>query len=118
MIDPKTLQRALLIGTALQVAMVVSGHFVPFVALKVFAIGGMALSAIAGFVYGREASGFGGAAIGGAVAGAGCALIAIALSVLLGDTKPVILAVGTSGSAIAGALGGLLGKALSGRRAA
>jgi hypothetical protein len=110
MINPKALQSALVIGTALQVAMVVAGHFVPFVALHVFMFGGMAISALAGVVYGRTAADFGGAALGGAIAGGGCALIGIALSVLVGDTQTLILVTGTVSSAVAGAVGGALGR--------
>jgi hypothetical protein len=118
MIDPKTLQRALFAGTVLQVAMVVAGHFVPFVALHVFMFGGMGISAIAGIVYGRAAAGFGGAALGGAIAGGGCALIGIALSVLMGDTQGMILAIGTASSAVTGAIGGALGRLIFARTAA
>src|ERR1700748_988581 len=98
MIDPKALLRALVIGTVLQVAMVVAGHYGSFIALHVFMWGGMGLSLLAGLVYGMAAAGYGGAVIGGAVAGGGCALIGIALSVLLGDTQTMILAIGTGSS--------------------
>ncbi len=118
MFDGKTLQRATFIGTVLQVAMVVIGHFVPFVALHVFMIGGMAISALAGFVFGRTAVALGGASLGGAIAGGVCALIGIAVSVVLGDTEPAILAIGTVGSAVTGTVGGLLGRILFGVRAA
>jgi hypothetical protein len=114
MIDPKTLQRALLVGTVLQVAMVVAGHFVPFVALHIFALGGMAISLLAGLLYGRAAAAYGGAALGGAIAGGGCALIGIALSVLMGDTQAMILAIGTVSSAVTGAIGGALGRLIFG----
>jgi hypothetical protein len=118
MIDPKTLQRALLAGTVLQVTMVVAGHFVPFVALHVFMFGGMGISAIAGLVYGRAATAYGGAALGGAIAGGGCALIGIALSVLMGDTQAMILAIGTVSSAVTGAIGGALGRLIFGNATA
>jgi hypothetical protein len=117
MINPKALQSALVIGTVLQVAMVVAGHFVPFVALHVFMFGGMAISAVAGIVYGRDAAGYGGAALGAAIAGGGCALIGIALSVLMGDTQTIILAIGTVSSAVTGAVGGVLGRLALGRAA-
>jgi hypothetical protein len=110
MINPKALQSSLVVGTVLQVVMVVAGHFVPFVALHVFMFGGMAISALAGIVYGRAAAGFGGAALGGAIAGGGCALIGIALSVLIGDTQTLILVIGTVSSAVTGAIGGALGR--------
>lgn len=118
MINPKALQSALVIGTVLQVAMVVAGHFVPFIALHVFMFGGMAISALAGIVYGRAAAGFGGAALGGAIAGGGCALIGIALSVLIGDTLFVILVIGTVSSAVTGAIGGVVGRLIPARATA
>jgi hypothetical protein len=118
MLNPKALQGALVIGTVLQVAMVVAGHFVPFIALHVFMFGGMGISAVAGLIYGRAAAGYGDAALGGAIAGGGCALIGIALSVLMGDTQAVILALGTASSAVTGAIGGVLGRLIFGRAAA
>ncbi len=118
MFDGKALQTATIIGTVLQLAMVIGGQFIPFIALNVFMLGGMGISALAGLVYGRAASGFGGAALGGALAGGICALIGIAVSVVLGDTEAVILAFGTAGSAVTGALGGLIGRLFGGARAA
>ena len=118
MLDTKTLLNATLIGTALQVAMVVGGHFIPFIALHVFMFGGMAISAIAGAIYGRAASGFGGAALGGAIAGGVCALLGIAVSVLLGDTETMILALGTCSSTVTGVFGGVVGRLVSGARTA
>jgi hypothetical protein len=50
--------------------------------------------------------------LGGALAGAVCAVIGIAASVVLGDTAAVILAIGTVSSAVTGAVGGLLGRAI------
>jgi hypothetical protein len=119
MIKSKALQRATIVGTPLQLAMVVLGHFFPFIALHVFMFGGMAISALAGLLYTREAAaGFGPAALGGAIAGAVCALIGIAVSVLLGDTLAMILAIGTASSAVTGALGGLIGQPMAGSRSA
>jgi hypothetical protein len=112
MINPKIFQRAAIVGTVLQVAMVVIGHFVPWVAQHVFMFGGMAISALAGLLYAREtAAGYGPSALGGAAAGAVCALIGIAISVLLHNTQPAILAIGTASSAVTGAIGGLIGQA-------
>jgi hypothetical protein len=116
--NSKALQNATLLGTVLQVAMVTAGHFVPFIAMHVFMFGGMGISAIAGFVYGRGVGSMGGAALGGALAGGICAVIGIAVSVVLGDTAAIILAVGTASSAVTGAVGGAIGRMLSGVRAA
>jgi hypothetical protein len=110
--DFAKLRSSTTIGTVLQIAMVVAGHFIRAVALYGFAAGGMAISLVAGVLYGRGASGYGSAALGGAVAGGLCAAIGIAVSVLLGDTAPAILLFGTLGSTVAGAVGGALGKIL------
>jgi hypothetical protein len=119
MFNMKALQSAMLIGTALQLAMIVAGHYFAWVALNVFMLGGLAISALAGLLYARGAmGGFWGAALGGAIAGVVCALIGIAASVAWGDTLPVILALGTLGSAITGVLGGIAGQAIFGSRTA
>lgn len=104
----------MLIGTVLQVAMVVGGHYLP--AMKsLFAPGGMAISLLAGWLFGRfSASPRPLAAGGGAVVGAACAFLGILESYSLGDVPASLLAFGTAGSAVAGALGGFL----AGRRTA
>jgi hypothetical protein len=117
MFDTKALGTATLIGAVLQLTMVIAGHFDPFVANNVFMLGGMGISAFAGLLCGRGAAGYGGAALVGAVAGGVCALIGIAVSVVLGDTHATILVFGTLGSAVAGAIGGLIGRAIMGTRA-
>jgi hypothetical protein len=48
--------------------------------------------------------------LGGAVAGGVCALIGIAVSVLLGDTPVFVLGLGTAISVLTGAVGGLWGQ--------
>jgi len=119
MIDNTALLRATLVGTVLQVAMVVIGHFVPWVALHVFMLGGMGISALAGGLYAHDAAnGYGCGALGGAIAGGVCALLGIAVSVILGDTATNILILGTASSAVTGAVGGLFGQLSSGRSAA
>lgn len=98
------------IGTALQAAMVISGHTNKTVA-KLFAAGGMSLSLIAGLIYAVLASGgtTGSAVVGGVLTGGACALIGIAISYLLRDVPASLLALGTLSSAVAGAIGGWLG---------
>lgn len=108
--NTNALRRATIIGTLLQVAMVVAGHYVPFIALHVFMYGGMLISLLAGVIYARAAKGFAGAAIGGAIAGGLCALLGIGVSVGLGDTLPIILAIGTAASVVTGLIGGVMGK--------
>lgn len=110
--------RALLIaagiGLALQLAMVIGGHYWPFIKNNLFAVGGMAISLAAGAIYGRMAAeAWGPSLIGGLVAGAVCALLGIGVSVALKDVPAPVLAFGTMGSAVAGLIGGALGKWLS-----
>src|ERR1700722_6678750 len=110
--DTQRLRYATIIGTCLQVAMTLIGHFVALVRTN-FMFGGLAFSLIAGVLYGtRAAGGWGGAAAGGAIAGAVCALIGIAVPCLLGDVPPAIIIFGTLGSAVAGLIGGLIARAL------
>ena len=112
--DRSSLIVATSIGVAAQIAMIVAGHFSPFVRDKVFAIGGMLLSLAAGALYARMAhGGWPPSLIGGAIAGGVCALIGIAPSVALGDTLASILIIGTLGSTVAGVIGGALGKLIS-----
>lgn len=102
--------RATLIGTVLQLLMVVSGHFVPAIAAQ-FAIVGMLISLVAGVLYLRAArGGWGDSLIGGLIAGGLCAFLGILVSYLLKDVTVDILWVGTAGSAVAGLVGGAIGK--------
>lgn len=111
MIEPAILQRALIVGTILQVVMIVWGHFSPFVRDHVFMFAGMMISATAGYLYAMDyAAGFLRGMIGGAIAGGGCAFIGIACSVLLGDTALYILALGTTISVVTGIAGGFWGQ--------
>ena len=104
---------ATVIGTALQMAMVIAGHFVPAVA-NLFAIVGILISLVAGLLYARAAkSGWGGSLLGGVIAGALCALIGIAMSWALGDVEALILVIGTLSSAVGGLIGGAIGKLIA-----
>jgi hypothetical protein len=107
--------RALLIafgvGLGLQLAMVVIGHFVPVVKNSGFAIGGMAISLFAGFLYAKlTETGWSDSLAGGALSGGACALLGIAVSVLLKDVPMPVLGFGTAASAITGLAGSALGR--------
>jgi hypothetical protein len=115
MIETRQLWIATALGTVLQLAMVVAGHFAA-VSLY-FAVGGMAISAVAGLLYGRSAAGIAGAAVGGAIAGGVCALIGIAVSCALGDVAAMVLLFGTLASAVTGLIGGVVGRIVPGARA-
>jgi len=108
-----SLFRATAIGTVLQLAMIITGHFIPFVRDSVFMWGGLAISLVAGLLYARAKGGnWADSLFGGLVAGAVCALIGIAASVLWGDTPREILLFGTVGSGVTGLIGGAVGKLL------
>jgi hypothetical protein len=109
---------ASLVGTLLQVAMVVTGHSNDAVK-GLFAVGGMGLSMLAGVLYARLArpATKGSAAVGGLAAGAICAFLGILVSHLLGDVPGSLLALGTISSAVTGAIGGVIGQLSLGRAA-
>lgn len=99
----------IVLGTIVQIAMVVSGHYVAFVKNHVFALGGMGISLLFGGLYARTAAETkGAAAAGGALVGGACALIGIAVSFMMGDVPAEVMIFGTLGSAVTGAVGGLL----------
>ena len=114
-LSTRALLIATLVGTALQTAMVVAGHTNRSIA-NLFAVGGMSLSLLAGVLYAvlaRDAT-LGAAVMGGVIAGAACALIGIFVSYLLKDVPATLLALGTLSSAVTGAIGGWLGRLVSG----
>ena len=118
MINRRALTTATLIGTVLQVGMVVSGHTNP--AMKnLFAVGGMTISLVAGVAYvllAPRTDDRSSLSLGGTIAGALCALIGIAVSYVLGDVPASLLALGTLSSAVTGAIGGwVTGKLARGR---
>lgn len=107
----RALLRATLIGTVLQLALAVFGHYDARIA-SLFAAGGMFLSVLAGFLFGRWSGPLArtGAIAGGAFAGAVCALLGILESYSLKDVPGWVIAFGPSSSAVTGAIGGYLGK--------
>ena len=109
--DKQGLIIAIAIGLILQLIMVVTGHYNLFVKEKGFAVGGMLLSFVAGLIYYKLAGGSWGAGLGGgAVSGGVCAIIGIAVSVMLADVPPQILIIGTVASTVTGLVGAAVGK--------
>lgn len=104
------LLRATVTGTVLQLAMVLSGHFVSSIS-QLFAPMGMGLSLIAGLLFGvwERPDGARRTLQGGVIAGGTCALIGIAVSWALGDVTALVLVLGTLSSAVTGTLGALIG---------
>ena len=109
--NSRALLLATMVGTMLQVAMVVAGHSNKSIA-ALFAVGGMGFSLVAGVIYAswhaaarrrrwRSADS----------SPARCArFIGIFVSYLLGDVPASLLALGTVSSAVTGAIGGAVGR--------
>jgi hypothetical protein len=111
MLNRRALLLATIVGTVLQVAMVIAGHANKSIA-GLFAVGGMGFSLIAGVLYVLYSRGGGPASpvLGGLLAGAICAVIGIFVSYMLGDVPVTLLALGTISSAVTGAIGGFAGR--------
>lgn len=108
----KALINATVIGTVLQLAMVLAGHWAEDIA-NLFAVIGTLISLVAGLLYARDARGrWADSLLGGVIAGGVCALIGIAVSYLLKDVTADIFLLGTASSAAGGLLGGAIGKVL------
>lgn len=111
MFDGKLIQRAAITGIALQVTMVVIGHYVPWVRVNAYEFGAMMIAGLSGLFYGRDfGKGYARGALGGAVAGGTCGLIGISLANILGDVALIVLPVGTVITILTGAIGGLFGQ--------
>ena len=107
------LVRSTAVGTVLQLAMVVAGHYVPAIKGQ-FMVGGLSISAVAGLLYSLWSKGGSPAAAvkGGAIAGGGSAFLGILVSNLLKDVPAAVLGFGTAGSVVTGIVGGFLGRFL------
>lgn len=101
----------LVVGTVLQVIMVVAGHSDPDLQ-EWFAIGGMGISALAGFMAATHSRAWGAVMTAGGLAGGVSALIGIGVSVVLGDVPETLLLFGTLASLVTGVIGGVLARAL------
>lgn len=116
-LSSRALVTATVVGTVLQVAMTGLGHSNPEIR-GIYAPGGMGISFVAGILYVvistevvlRDN------VIGGAIAGAVCALAGILVAWFLGDVPAMLLATGTILSGVTGALGGWVGRLFSSGR--
>lgn len=107
--------RYYVIGTALQLAMVISGHFVQAIANQ-FAMIGTAIPLVIGVWYGIVSAGSFGAAAGvGLLIGAVPALIGVIPSYLMGDVPLGTIWFATVVSGVTALIGAVLGFAVKGR---
>lgn len=85
MINVRALNRAITVGTLLQITLAVLGYYSPWIVLHGALFMGMMISATAGFLYAQEVGpGMLGGLVPGAIAGGTCAFVGFALSVGLG----------------------------------
>lgn len=113
------MMKSAIVGTVLQLLMVVVGHYVPQVA-NLFPVVGTGIGGLAGILNGLWApkASLPSAGVGGAVAGGIGGAIGTLVSSLLGDVPMSTVAIGTGSTAVAGLVGGAIGKFLGGRSAA
>ena len=111
LVDNRALQRAILVGTFLQLVAVLTAHFSLWIETHAFLFAGMMISATMGFLYAQDvARGYARGAYGGAIAGGVCAFVGIAVSVVLGDITAWMLLVRSLISVLTGAVGGVYGQ--------
>jgi hypothetical protein len=110
LIDARILLRAALAGVVLQFVLAAIAHFSPWVATHLLLFGRMMCAATAGYLYGMMLGrSYALGAFGGAIAGGLCAVPAIALSVLVGDSEASMVSVGTGICILTGGVGGAFG---------
>lgn len=97
-------------GTALQVLMVVVGHFVPGLQqMGLFPIGGTLIGLVTGWLAGGDpARAAGGLAVSGAVAGGAAGIIGSLVSTMLGDVPLDNIGIAGASTLVTGAIGALL----------
>ena len=111
LLDNRALQRATIVGTLLQVVMVLLAHFSSWVEEHSLLFAAMMISAISGYLYAQDvAKGYARGACGGAISGGICGVIGMAISMALGDASPVALTVRMGVSILTGAVGGIYGQ--------
>ncbi|HTQ12464.1 MAG TPA: hypothetical protein VMH86_01210 [Rhizomicrobium sp.] len=111
MIDVRALNRAVTVGTLLQVTLAVLSHYSPWIYDNAYLFMGMMVSATASFLYARDVGpGHARGLLVGAVIGGACALVGLAVSVGLGDTTLHDFWLRTVISIVTGAVGGPFGQ--------
>jgi hypothetical protein len=106
-----------LYATVLQILMVVAGHFNEFIRINGFAVGGMSISLVLGGLCAiRSAGAMSQALLHGGIVGGISAFLGIGVSLALGDVPATLLLLGTSGSLVAGLIGGAGFFALGGKK--
>ncbi len=103
-------------GGVVGILISVAAHYSPGM-LKASGPAGAAVALVFGLLWGiGRGTSMKTAAGGGAITGAGCALLGILAGYLMGDQRAVVLVAGTVGGAVSGTIGGLIGGMISKKR--
>jgi hypothetical protein len=113
-LDRNAALKAAGIGLAGQLAMVFGGNVDADIA-QMFPTLGTTIAGVAGLMYPLFHRGLSSkqAAIGGALAGGGGAVLGILVSYLLGDVPLPVVAIGGGMSTVAGGIGGVIGRLIT-----
>jgi hypothetical protein len=113
-----TVVKATVIGTVLQVLMVVCGHYVPQIA-ALFPVMGTLIGGITGWLATSTTPRLtaGAAAGSGLVSGVVAGTLGTLVSVFLGDVPMSTVGIAAASTAVLGAVGGLLGRMMAARSA-
>jgi len=118
MIDPRALVRAFIVGTVLQIVLVILCRLSPWVMQHAFMFGGMMIAATAAYLYAMDVGRgwFPGATAGAAIGGA-CGFVGIVVAVTLHETAQVVIPYAVAICVLTGAVGGLFGQMAASWRA-
>jgi len=110
-IDIRVFVRALIVGVVLEIALMIATHFIVYIEQQGFLLGGMTISAVAGYLYAMDTGkGYFTSATIAAIIGGVSALIGLGVSVALHDAPTRIIPLFTTICVVTGAVGGLFGQ--------
>lgn len=111
MLDIRVFIRALIVGVVLEILLMIATHYSVFVERQGFLLGGMTISAVAGYLYAMDTGkGYFTSATMAAIIGGISALIGLAVSIALHDAPTRVVPLFTTICVITGAVGGLFGQ--------
>jgi hypothetical protein len=111
LIDTRVFIRAFIVGVVLEIALMIATHFIPFIERQGFLLGGMTISAVAGYLYAMDTGkGYFTSATMAAIVGGAAALIGVGISVAMRDAPTRVVPLFTTICVVTGAVGGLFGQ--------
>lgn len=110
-----TLAKFITVSTILQIAMVITGHYIPAV-LNQSAVLGTSIPLVVGGWFGATGASSGKSALrGGFLIGVVGAVIGIVIAIVIGDAAPILLTFGPLSSGVTGLLGAVILHRIAGR---